>query len=245
MPKSQYYVMGSNRWESDGSLPGQRAALTAYYFHSAGAANSRFGDGSLSLAKPKAEKPDQFVSDPGYPVPSHGGPICCTGQRNDDGAVDQREIEARQDVLVYSTAPLESPVTVVGPIKAVLHISSSARDADFVVKLVDVLPDGTAFNLAEGIQRARYRDGFSQPALLEPNGVYRLEVDLQATGISFLAGHRIRVEVAGSSYPRFARNFQTGGDGVTETAWVTATNTIHHSAKYPSHVALPVVPRGG
>jgi len=169
------------------------------------------------------------------------GPICCTGQRNDDGAVDQRDVEARQDVLVYSSDPLDSVLTVVGPVRAVLFVSSTARDTDFTIKLVDVLPDGTAFNLAEGIQRARYREGYGKTLMMEPGAIHRIEVDLQATAITFAPGHRIRVEVSSSSYPRFARNFNTGGDTVTETTWITATNTIHHNDKNASHILLPVL----
>lgn len=130
-----------------------------------------------------------------------------------------------------------------GPIKAVLYVSSSAKDTDFTVKLLDVLPDGTAFNLQEGIKRARYRDGYRTPVMMEPDGVYRVEVDLQATSNVFLPGHRIRVEVSSSNFPRFDRNLNTGGVNWDEKAWVTATNTIHHSARYPSHLLLPILAR--
>ena len=243
MPKVQLYVMGKNQWRAEREFPLARATSTAYYFHSDGRANSRFGTGGLSLTRPGSEVPDRVAYDPGSPVPSRAGPICCTGTPPEPaGAVDQREIESRQDVLVYTSTPLERGLEVTGPVKAVLYVSSSAKDTDFTVKLLEVLPDGTAYNLQEGIQRARYRDGYDKRAWMEPGGVYRVEVDLQATGNWFAPGHQIRVEVSSSSFPRFDRNLNTGGNNWDETTWVPATNTIHHSAKYPSQVVLPVIP---
>ncbi|MEO8449137.1 MAG: CocE/NonD family hydrolase [Gemmatimonadota bacterium] len=242
-PKVQMYVMGGNRWRSEREFPLARTVLTPYYFHSDGRANSRFGSGTVSVAKPSAEPPDRYVYDPVNPVPSRAGPICCTGASNEPaGAVDQRDIEARQDVLVYTSPPLDRPLEVTGLLKAVLYVSSSAKDTDFTVKLLDVLPDGTAYNLQEGIKRARYRDGYKTPVLMEPDGVYRVEVNLQATSNVFLAGHRLRLEVSSSNYPRFDRNLNGGGKNWEETVPVTASNVIHHSAKYPSHIVLPVVP---
>ncbi len=242
MPKVQYYAMGTNQWKSAPAFP--LVEPTRFYFHSDGRANSRYGSGTLSAAAPRTEASDRFVYDPGTPVPSKAGPICCTFSNEPAGPVDQRDIETRQDVLVYTSAPLTQVTEVTGPIKATLYVSSSAKDTDFTVKVLDVLPDGTAYNLQEGIMRARYRDGYRTPRLMEPNGVYRVEVDLQATSNVFLPGHRIRVEVSSSNFPRFDRNLNTGGVNWEETAWVTATNTIHHSAKYPSHIHLPVLPGG-
>ena len=242
MPKVQYYAMGRNRWQSAATFP--MAAPTAFYLHSGGRANSRFGSGTLSAVKPRVEPADRYVYDPGSPVPSKAGPICCTFSNEPAGAVDQRDTEAREDVLVYTSEPVTQETEVTGPIQAVLYASSSAKDTDFTVKLLDVLPDGTAFNLQEGIKRARYRDGYRTPRFMEPGGVYRVEVDLQATSNVFLPGHRIRVEVSSSNFPRFDRNLNTGGVNWDETKWVTAANSIHHSAKYPSHLLLPVVTAG-
>ena len=239
MPKVQYFAMGRNTWQSSPTFP--LAKPVPFYLRGDGHANSRFGSGTLSTAAPKNEPADRFVYDPGAPVPSKAGPICCTFSNEPAGAVDQREIESRNDVLVYTSAPVERETEVTGPVSAVLYVSSSAKDTDFTVKLLDVLPDGTAFNLQEGIQRARYRDGYRKPTLMEPGGVYRVEVSLQATSNVFLPGHRIRVEVSSSNFPRFDRNMNTGGVNWDESTGVSATNTIHHTAKYPSHILLPIV----
>lgn len=242
-PRVRYFEMGSNQWRAADDLPLPQAVPTPYYLHSNGRANSRMGDGVLRPARPAAQPPDRFVYDPGHPVPSRAGPICCTGTPPEPaGAVDQRDVEMRQDVLVYTSPPLPQPLTVTGPIRAVLYVSSDAPDTDFTVKLLDVQPDGTAYNLQEGIQRARYREGYERTVWMTPGQIYRVEVDLSATSNRFAAGHRIRVEVSSSNFPRFDRNLNTGGDNVTERAWRTATNTIHHSAQHPSHVLLPVVP---
>jgi putative CocE/NonD family hydrolase len=175
-------------------------------------------------------------------VPSVGGPICCISA--DDapaGAMDQSEVELRNDVLVYSSAPLKEGVEVTGPLEAILYVSSDAGDTDFTVKLVDVLPDGTAYNVQEGILRARFREGFDRAVLMEEWEVYRLRIDLHATGMWFSAGHRIRVEVSSSNFPRFDRNLNTGGNNYDESEWVVAHSTVHHTAAHPSHLVLPVV----
>ena len=241
-PKVQYFAMGGNRWQTSTVFP--LVEPTPFYLHSDGRANSRFGSGTISLLKPANEPPDQFVYDPGNPVPSRAGPICCTFQDEPAGPVDQRDIEARQDVLVYTSEPVTRETEVTGPIKAVLYVSSSAKDTDFTVKVLDVQPDGRAFNLQEGIQRARYRNGYPNPVFMEPGGIYKVEVDLQATSNVFLLGHRVRVEVSSSNFPRFDRNMNTGGVNWDEKTWVTATNTIHHSSRYPSHILLPVIGQG-
>lgn len=242
-PRVRYFEMGSNRWRATSDMPVPGTVATPYYLRSGGRANSRMGDGRLDLARPGSEPPDRFVYDPANPVPSKAGPICCTGTPPEPaGAVDQRDVEMRHDVLVYTSAPLERPLTVTGMVRAVLYVSSSAPDTDFTVKLVEVLPDGTAYNLQEGIQRARYREGHDRKVWMQPDGVYRVEVDLSATSVRFAPGHRIRIEVSSSNFPRFDRNLNTGGDNVTESVWRTATNTIHHSVRSPSHVLLPVVP---
>ncbi len=245
MPKVQYYVMGRNVWKSAKDWPLPNARATRFYLHSDGGANSLYGSGTLSTEKPGKEPADRFVYDPGNPVPSFGGPVCCTKMNEAEGAYDQRPVEARDDVLVYTSEVLTEGIEVTGPLKLVLYVSSSARDTDFTAKLIDVYPDGRAFNLQEGILRARYRDGFDRTVWMEPGEVYRLEIDLQATSNYFAPGHRIRLEVSSSNFPRFDRNLNTGGNNYDETRWQVARNVVHHSGRYPSHLILPVVAGGG
>jgi len=242
MPKVQIYVMGKNEWRSEKEWPLARTRYTKYYFHSDGYANSRFGTGVLSTKAPGSEPSDRVVYDPKTPVPSLGGPICCTGTPDAvPGSYDQSEIEMRHDLLVYTSEVLKEGLEVTGPIEAVLYVSSSAKDTDFTAKLVDVYPDGTAYNVQEGILRARYREGIDKKVWMKPGEVYELKVSLHATSNSFGPGHRIRVEISSSNFPRFARNLNTGGNNFTEKDWVVAENMIHHNKKYPSHVLLPVV----
>jgi predicted acyl esterase len=243
MPKVQIFVMGKNEWRDENDWPLARTRYMKYYFHSDGYANSRFGTGTLSTDMPSQEPPDRYVYDPKTPVPTLGGAICmaCTGNTVPDGAFDQAEIETRHDVLVYSTPPLKQGVEVTGLLKMVLYVASSAKDTDFTGKLVDVYPDGRAFIIQEGILRARYREGFTKKVWMKPGGIYKLDVDLHATSNYFKPGHRIRVEVSSSNFPRFDRNLNTGGNNFDETEWVIAENTIHHSKKYPSHIILPVI----
>jgi putative CocE/NonD family hydrolase len=243
MPKVQIYVMGKNFWREEREWPPARAEYTRYYFHSDGHANSRFGTGILNTDSPGKEPPDRYTYDPKTPVPSLGGPICCTGTPEAvPGAYDQSEVEMRNDVLVYTTPVLKEGVEVTGPITATLYMSSSAKDTDFTVKLVDVYPDGTAFNVQEGILRARYREGFEKKAWMKPGEVYEVKVDIHATCNYFGPGHKIRVEVSSSNFPRFDRNLNTGGNNYDETEGVVAKNTLHHSERYPSHIVLPVIP---
>lgn len=247
MPRVQYYVTGANEWRSADEWPVPEARPTRLYLRSGGAAGERMDDGVLSRRPPTANEPsDRYVYDPADPVPSRGGSVCCTGNPQDQaGAYDQTDIEQRNDVLVYTTPPLEDAVDVVGPLRATLFVSSSAPDTDFTVKLVDVHTDGRAFNVQEGITRARYREGFDRTVSMRPGEVYEVEVDLHATAHRFRAGHRVRIEVSSSNFPRFDRNLNTGGDNVTETGWRTAENAVHHSAEHPSHLLLTVVAAGG
>jgi putative CocE/NonD family hydrolase len=243
MPRFQLYVMGRNQWRGEAEWPLARTEWTKYYLRSAGRANGRLGDGTLSLTAPGREPADRFSYDPATPVPSLGGPDW--GASNPDllpGAMDQSGLEMRHDVLVYTTAPLERGVEITGPIRLKLFVSSDARDTDFTAKLVDVYPDGRAFNVQEGIQRARYREGFDRKVWLEPGKVFELEVGLEVTSNYFPAGHRIRLEVSSSNFPRFDRNLNTGGQNWNETTWKIATNSVHHDARYPSHLLLPVIP---
>lgn len=242
-PKVQVYVMGKSEWRTADEWPLPGTQFTRYYLRSGGAANGRFGDGTLSLVRPGADPPDHFVYDPATPVPSKGGPDFGSSlPESPPGSWDQSDVEMRHDVLVYTTPPLEKALEVTGPIQAVLYVSSSARDTDFTAKLVDVYPDGKAYNVQEGILRARYRDGFNRTVLMKPGEVYEVKIDLQVTSNYFAPGHRIRLEISSSSFPRFDRNLNTGGHNYDETAWVVATNTVHHTSRHPSHVLLPIVP---
>jgi putative CocE/NonD family hydrolase len=243
MPKVQYYLMGKNEWRNAESWPLPGTVFTKYYLRSDGEANGRLGDGALSTRPPSQEPPDHYVYDPATPVPTTGGNFCCTGTPGlDEGAVDQSKVEMRHDVLVYTSPLLEEGIEVTGPIEAHLYVSSSVKDTDFTAKLVDVYPDGTAYNVQEGIFRTRFREGFDKKVWMLPGEVYEVRIDLHATSNYFGPGHRIRIEVSSSNFPRFERNLNTGGDNRTETEWVVAKNTLHHSKEYPSQIILPVIP---
>ena len=185
---------------------------------------------------------DRFVYDPASPVPTHGGAFCCMGE-HEPGAFDQRGVEARADVLVYTTAPFDEPLTVIGPVEVILHVSSDAPDTDFTVKLVDVHPDGRAFNLDDTILRMRYREGFDRHVSMEPGEVYEVTLGPLATANVFGAGHRLRIEVSSSNFPRYDRNLNTGGANYDESEWRVARNAVHHSAEHPSRIVLPVLYR--
>ncbi len=230
MPKVRVYVMGANRWRTadEWPLPGTR--FTKYFLHSGGKANTGSGDGILSPEEPGSEKPDAFSYDPMNPVPMS------------QNRVDEAEILKRPDVLVYTTPPLEKPVEVTGPLQAVLSVSSSAKDTDFIVRLLDVDADGKAFLLARAVLRTRYREGFNKKVWMSPGKTYQLSIDLHGTGNQFAAGHRIRVEVSSSGFPTYARNLNTGGDNYRDTRSVVAKNEIHHSAGEASYMLLPIVP---
>ena len=236
------FVMGLNQWREEDDWPLARAKSTKYFLHSQGAANSSAGNGALSTSAPGSETADRFTYDPGKPVPTIGGPLCCDANHLAAGPRDQRPLEEREDVLIYSTPPLERDLEVTGPVRLEFFASSSAVDTDFTAKLVDVFPDGSAINIAEGILRAKYRDSQEVPALLTPGKVYSLGVDLWATSNVFHAGHRIRLEVSSSNFPRFDRNLNTGESAATSAKWAAATNTILHDAAHPSALVLPVVP---
>jgi putative CocE/NonD family hydrolase len=239
-PKLRYFDMGHDRWKTADAWPPKATRYTNYYLSSDGHANSLFGDGRLSAVQPLDNEADSFIYDPDNPVPSLGGAMCCTGtDAAQPGAQDQRPIEARHDVLVYTTEPLRSPVEVTGPVEITLYVSSTAIDTDYTAKLVDVYPDGRAFNVLESILRARYREGFKREVWMEKEKVYPLHIPLGATSNYFAANHRIRVEVSSSNFPRFDRNLNLGGNNAEMTRWVSASNMVFHSAKYPSHLVLP------
>lgn len=242
LPRVQYYTMGSNKWQTSETFPPQNVQMTTWYLHSNGNANSMYGDGRLSQSPPPANAPsDKFTYDPMNPVPSLGGNVCCTGNAIEGGAFDQRVNEARQDVLVYSTPPLEEGLEVTGFIETTLYVSSDVKDTDFTIKLIDVYPDGTAYNLDETIQRVRYREGYDKEVFMEPGKVYKVELPLMATSNYFAKGHQIRIEISSSNFPRFTRNLNTGGANYNESKGLIAHNVIHHSAQYPSNIRLPIV----
>ena len=228
-------------WQSSETWPPRGVKPVVYYLDSAGGANSLFGDGELSKDKPGPEsKPDRFTYDPFLPVRSLGGGVCCTGGAVKPGAFDQREIETRHDVLVYTSEPLKRGVEISGAIDVTLYVSSDARDTDFTVKLIDVQPDGTAYNLEETIQRARYREGYDKQVFMKPGEIYELNFSPMTTSAWFAPGHRIRVEISSSNFPRFARNLNTGGNNYDETEGVVAHNVVHHSPQHLSRIVLPI-----
>ncbi len=239
-PPVEIFFMGMNRWShaTEWPLPGTR--FTPFYFSSEGHANSVAGDGRLGMEKPAGAPSDQYSYDPNNPVPSVGGNNCC-GTPTPAGPRDQRAVETRQDVLVYTSEPLSQPLAIAGPLKLKLHAATDGRDTDFSAKLIDVYPNGFAMNIAEGILRARFYKGLDKIALLNPNETYSFEIDMIGTANVFLPGHRIRVDIASSNFPQFDRNPNTGDDlGVSDKTRI-AKQTIFHTAKYPSHVLLSLV----
>jgi uncharacterized protein len=244
MPKVKYFTMGSNKWQSSDTWPPAGAQPMTLHLASGGAANSLNGDGVLTANPPAQDKADRFTYDPMNPVPSYGGNVCCTGNAVQGGSFDQRKMEARADILVYTSEPLSQGLEVSGAIDTTLYVSSDAKDTDFTIKLIDVYPDGRAYNLDETIQRARYRDGYEKPAVwMERGKVYKLTLPAMTTSNYFAAGHRIRIEISSSNFPRFDRNLNTGGDNYSESKGVVARNEVHHSTQYPSQVTLTVVKR--
>ena len=246
LPKVTYYTMGLNKWQTSETWPPAGAQPMTLYLSSNGGANTRNGDGALVASAPAADKPDSFTYDPMNPVPSVGGNVCCIGGAINAGSYDQRKNEERQDVLVYTSEPLKEGVELSGPITPTLYVSSDARDTDITVKVLDVYPDGRAFNLDESIQRLRYREGYTgAPVWMEKGKVYKVTLQPLTTSNYFAPGHRIRIEVSSSNFPRFDRNLNTGGNNYDESKPVVARNTIHHSTQYPSHVIFTTVKRTG
>jgi len=242
LPYVQYYTMGLNKWQTADNWPPDNTEMVDYYLSSRGNANSLNGDGTLGTEAPgKTDHPDTYVYDPYNPVTSYGGNFCCYGNAIDVGSFDQRPMEIRNDILVYTSDVLEEGVEVSGFIETVLYVSSDVKDTDFTVKLIDVYPDGRAYNLDETIQRARYREGYDSEVFMEPGEIYRIELTPLSTSNYFSKGHRIRIEVSSSNFPRFDRNLNTGGNNYDESKGIVATNSIHHSKNYPSILRLPLV----
>jgi putative CocE/NonD family hydrolase len=242
LPKVTYFTMGANKWQSSDTWPPAGVQPLTMYLASAGRANTAQGDGRLTVSTPDADRPDSFTYDPLNPVPSVGGNVCCTGNAVQAGSFDQAKNEAREDVLVYTSEPFANGIELTGPIVPTLYVSSDARDTDFTVKVLDVYPDGKAYNLDESIQRMRYRDGYDKPlAWMEKGKVYKVTLQPLTTSNYFAPGHRVRIEISSSNFPRFDRNLNTGGNNYDEAKGVVARNTVHHSKQYPSSVTFTAV----
>ncbi len=238
-PPVRLFVMGDNRWRDENEWPLARTRYTNFFLHSGGHGNSLRGDGTLSLTSPGEEPVDRYAYDPQNPVPTRGGSVL--GLRA--GVFDQSQIEQRDDVLVYTGEALNSDIELTGPISLRLFAASSTPDTDFTAKLIDVHPNDYAQNVAEGIVRARFRESLSTPSPIEPGRVYEYSVDLWATSHVFKPGHRIRLEVSSSNFPRYDRNPNTGHDFGADAELRVAHQTILHDSRYPSHLILPVIPR--
>ena len=241
-PKVQYYTMGINKWQSSEFWPPINTEMTTFYLSSNGNANTLNGDGKLTYLKRKIkDNVDSFFYDPMFPVSSNGGGVCCIGNAVSGGAYDQQEIETRDDVLVYTSEPLKNGFEVTGFIDSTIYLSSDVKDTDITIKLIDVYPDGTAYNIDETIQRVRYREGFDKEVFMDKEKVYKVNLSRMSTSNFFKKNHKIRIEISSSNFPRFARNLNTGGDNFDESKGVIANNKIHHSKKYPSSITLPIV----
>ena len=241
-PKVQYYTMGINKWQSSEFWPPINTEMTTFYLSSNGNANTLNGDGKLTYLKRKIkDNVDSFFYDPMFPVNSNGGGVCCIGNAVSGGAYDQQEIETRDDVLVYTSEPLKNGFEVTGFIDSTIYLSSDVKDTDITIKLIDVYPDGTAYNIDETIQRVRYREGFDKEVFMDKEKVYKVNLSRMSTSNFFKKNHKIRIEISSSNFPRFARNLNTGGDNFDESKGVIANNKIHHSKKYPSSITLPIV----
>jgi hypothetical protein len=237
------FVMGANRWRDEQEWPLKRTRWTPMYLASHGSANSLDGDGMLTPRQTRNERPDRFAYDPRNPVPTMGGAVCCNPKVYPWGPMDQRPVERRRDVLVYDGRPLKEDLEVTGPVKVILHIATSAPDTDFTAKLVDVFPDGHARNLTDGILRLRYRQSLEKAVPARPNEIYPITIDAGVTSNVFRAGHRVRLEISSSNFPRFDRNPNTGRPIADETELRNALQVVYHDRQHPSHVLLPVIPR--
>ena len=237
-----YFLPVRNEWRSARTYPIPGTESTAWYLASGGAANTRNGNGVLATQR-GAGGTDGYTYDPANPVQSVSSRTAGARGGLPQGSVDNRKVEERQDVLVYTSEPLGSGMEITGPVAATIYLSTDVVDTDVSIKLVDVHPDGRAHNITEGIARAKYRNSYSNPELMTPGQVYKIPVELFPTSNYFQAGHRIRIEVSSSDFPNFARNLNTANSD-TGSRIVVAHTRIHHSPEYPSAIILPVVPAG-
>lgn len=243
-PPIRLFVMGENVWRDEHEWPLARTEFTKYYLHSRGGAGRLVSDGVLSPEPPAGEEPvDRYPYDPENPVPTLGGNHSMNPEVISVGPWDQRPIEAREDVLVHTGPVLEEDVEVTGPVVAKLYASSSAPDTDFTARLIDVYPDGRAMNLCEGVIRARFRESKEHPTLMEPGKVYEFTIDMEVTSNVFKRGHRIRLDISSSNFPRLDRNPNTGNPFGLDAEMQVAEQTVYHTRRDPSHVVLPIIPR--
>ena len=240
-PRVRVYNMGDRAWKTYDTWPPAGAQRVLYYLDSDGGANTAAGNGRLVLSRPRKDTQDAYTYDPMNPAPSLGGQVCCFNAAV-PGSFDQSKMQARPDVLIYSTEPLRAPVDVTGPIEVTLYLSSDAKDTDLMVKLVDVHPDGKAYNLDEQALRVRWREGWDAPVFMERGKVYKVTLPPLVTSNTFQAGHRIRISIASSSFPVYERNLNTGGPNYNEKDPVVAHNVIHHGPGHPSAITVTVVP---
>jgi putative CocE/NonD family hydrolase len=238
-PKVRIFVMGENQWRTENEWPLARTRYVEYFLHSEGRANSLFGDGRLDTRAPSAEPADTYRYDPDDAVPFITEP----NFSQIGGPDDYRPVERRDDVLVYSSAPLTEPLEVCGPLTVRLFAASSARDTDWTAKVLDVHPDGFAQRLNDGIVRARYRRSTETEELLEPGRVESYDIDAWSTCVRMDEGHRLRLEISSSAFPKFDRNLNTGGPIGRETKGVVAEQTVYHDSDRPSRLLIPLVPR--
>jgi putative CocE/NonD family hydrolase len=234
------FYMGENKWRSEKDWPIPGTNYRALYLHSKGSANTAKGDGQLTFEKPLANGSDKYIYDPAKPVPTTGGNNCC-GTPTLAGPRDQQVLEQRSDVLVYTSEPLETPLTIAGPVKIKLFASTDGKDTDWMIKLVDLKPDGTAMPVSEGILRAKFREGLDKIRLLTPGQVYEYDIELTGTANVFKAGHRMRIDITSSNFPQFDRNPNTGDPLGTSAVMRVANQTVHHGGARLSHIVLPVV----
>jgi putative CocE/NonD family hydrolase len=234
------FVMGAETWRDYPDWPPPGSAPVRWFLHSRGRANSRFGDGTLSLDAPADEPPDLFTADPMVPTTSIGGHSCCLSVVAPMGPADQRAAEEFNSMLVYTSEPLAEPMELIGDVTVTLYAATSARDTDWTARLCEVHPDGRSINLQEGIVRARYRESLSSPSLLEPDRIYRYDIPLGPVGVRIAAGNRLRVTVSSSDFPQWDRNLNTGGDLFSErpSAAVVATQTVLHNTAHASHLTV-------
>jgi len=237
------FVMGPNIWREEHEWPLARTRYTPVYIGSGGHANSLAGDGQLHWQPLLKSHPDNFTYDPKNPVPTTGGSICCEPTILPPGPLDQSAVEKRQDVLVYTSSPLAEDIEVTGPVRAILYVSTSANDTDFAAKLVDVQPDGRPLLVTDGLQRLRYRLSIDHPVFVKRNNAYQISIDAGVTSYVFMPGHRIRLEVTSSNFPRFDRNLNSPRPNSDETKTTKARQTIFHEKGYPSAIILPIIPR--
>jgi putative CocE/NonD family hydrolase len=240
-PRVRYYTMGANKWQQAESFPLPNTEVKNFFLSSAGKANSRNGDGALVVLPPAKDNPDAFTYDPMNPVGSYGGNVCCTGNAVQGGSFDQSQMELRNDILVYTSDALAEGIEITGFIESTLFVSSTGPDTDVTIKLIDVYPDGKAYNLDETIQRLRYREGYDKEVFMENNKVYKVDLTPMVTSNYFAPGHKIRIEVSSSNFPRFERNMNTGGNNYDESRGIVVENKIHHSKQYPSVIKLPII----